>query len=78
MDKKYIERPAPMSAEERRKSHIKASNKYNKANYKRLDTNLKPEDYEAITKYCNDNNISKAKFVTAACRYIINNGIKLE
>ena len=31
------------------KAHIKASNKYNKENYKKIQANVKPEDYEELS-----------------------------
>ena len=75
MDKKYIERPLKMTAEERRKSHTKASNKYNKANYKQLKVNIKPDIYNRIDNYCNNAGVSKAQLITAGCLYIINHNI---
>ncbi len=59
------------------KAHIKASNKYNKENYKKLQANVKPEDYNKINNYCDKMNISKASFITSACSYIIDNDIPL-
>lgn len=59
------------------KAHIKASNKYNKDNYKKLQANVKPDDYNAINDYCDKMNISKAAFITSACKYIIDNDIPL-
>ena len=55
------------------KAHIKASNKYNKANYKQLKANVKPEDYDLIDVYCKNHEISKAKFIVDACKYYIEN-----
>lgn len=55
------------------KAHIKASNKYNAANYKKLQANIKPFDYELIDNYCKDNNISKSQFIVAACKEYIDN-----
>ena len=59
------------------KAHIKASNKYNKANYKQLKANIKPDDYNIIDDYCNNSGISKAQLIINACKeYIINHPIK--
>lgn len=55
------------------KAHIKASNKYNKANYKQLKANVKPDDYTVIDDYCKSHDISKAKFIVEACKYYIEN-----
>ena len=55
------------------KAHIKASNKYNKENYKKIQANVKPEDYTMIDDYCKKNDISKAKFIVEACKYYIEN-----
>ncbi len=55
------------------KAHIKASNKYNKENYKKIQANVKPEDYDLIDGYCKKNDISKAKFVVEACKFYIDN-----
>lgn len=53
------------------KAHIKASNKYNKENYKKIQANVKPEDYAMIDDYCKTRNISKAKFIVEACKFYI-------
>lgn len=45
--------------------------KYNKDNYKRIAVHIKPDDYYIIDDYCKDNNISKARFVVAACKAYI-------
>ena len=60
------------------KAHMKASNKYNKANYKQLKANIKPEDYELIDDFCKDNDMSKAQFIIKSCKYIIENNIDLK
>ncbi|MDE6594200.1 MAG: hypothetical protein K2K57_14205 [Oscillospiraceae bacterium] len=59
------------------KAHIKASNKYNKENYKKIQANIKPDVYNVINNYCNSTGISKAMLITAACLYIINNNIDI-
>ncbi len=53
-------------------AHIKASNKYNKANYKKIQANIKPEDYNIIEDYCNKSGISKAQLIVTACKEYIN------
>lgn len=73
MENKYIERPDKMSDEERKQKHIEASNKYNKENYKKLQANIKPEDYAMIDDYCKGEKISKAKFIVEACKFYIDN-----
>ncbi len=55
------------------KAHIKASNKYNKENYKKIQANVKPEDYDLIDGYCKSQKISKAKFIVEACKFYIDN-----
>lgn len=50
---------------------------YNKNNYKNINIRVKPEINEILENYCNDMNISKAKFVTNAVKYIIDNNITL-
>ncbi len=60
------------------KAHIKASNKYNKANYKQLKANVKPDDYEAIDNYCKNNGISKAALIINSIKYCIENNIDLK
>lgn len=53
------------------KAHIKASNKYNKENYKKIQANVKPDDYDLIDNYCKEKKISKAKFIVEACKSYI-------
>ncbi len=60
------------------KAHIKASSKYNKANYKQLNINIKPEDFDLIDAYCTSTGISKAQLIVKACKYCINNNINLK
>ena len=58
------------------KAHIKASNKYNKDNYKKLQANIKPADYAMIDDYCKNSSMSKAQLIVAACKeYIKNNAL---
>lgn len=66
-----------MTDEERRKSHTKASNKYNQKNYKQIKANIKPHIYNTIDEYCSNNGVSKAQLITAGCLYIINNNIDI-
>lgn len=50
---------------------------YNKTNYKQLKVEVKPHIYIMIDDYCKQNNLSKAMFITRACKYIIDNGIDI-
>ena len=60
------------------KAHIKASNKYNQANYKKIQANIKPEDFDFIDAYCTSTGISKSQLIVKACKYCINNNIDLK
>ena len=60
------------------KAHIKATDKYNKANYKQLKANIKPTDYKLIDDYCTANNISKASLIVNSIRYVIDNNIDIK
>lgn len=58
------------------KAHIKASNKYNQLNYKKIQANIKPVDYDIIDSYCKNSGISKAELIVKACKeYIKNNAV---
>ena len=58
------------------KAHIRASAKYNKDNYKKLQANIKPADYAMIDDYCKNSGMSKAQLIVAACKeYIKNNAL---
>lgn len=52
--------------------------KYNKEKYKQLKAEISPEDYNLIDEQSKKLNISKAKFIVAACKYCIDNNIKFE
>ena len=66
LNKKYIERP--------KKFDQRAYNsEYSKTHYRKLSTDIKPEDYNLIDTYCKTNGISKAKFIVEACKYYIDN-----
>lgn len=54
------------------KAHIKASNKYNKENYKKIQANIKPDEYAMINNYCNNSGMSKAQLIVEACKEYIN------
>ena len=60
------------------KAHIKASNKYNKENYKKIQANIKPSDFEIIEKHCKDTGLSKATVIVNAVKYCIENNIDLK
>lgn len=55
------------------KAHIKASNKYNKENYRKIQANIKPADFDVIEEFCKKNNISKAELIVRACKMYIDN-----
>lgn len=58
------------------KAHIRASAKYNKDNYKKLQANIKPADYDIIDNYCKNSGMSKAQLIVVACKeYIKNNAL---
>ena len=58
------------------KAHIRASAKYNKDNYKKIQANIKPDDYQMIDDYCKNSGMSKAQLIVAACKeYIKNNAV---
>ena len=54
------------------KAHIKASAKYNQLNYKKLQANIKPADYDIIDNYCKNSGMSKAQLIITACKEYIN------
>ncbi|MBQ8614852.1 MAG: hypothetical protein IJ416_11605 [Ruminiclostridium sp.] len=60
------------------KAHIKASNKYNKENYKKIQANIKPADFAIIEDYCKDTGLSKATVIVNAIKYCIENDIDLK
>ena len=53
------------------KAHIKASAKYNKDNYRKIQANIKPDDYQMIDDYCKNSGMSKAQLIVAACKEYI-------
>ena len=56
----------------------RAEKKYKEKTYKIISIAAKFDEYATIEKYCNDNNISKNKFLLSAAAYIIDNNIKLQ
>ncbi len=60
------------------RAHIKATAKYNKANYKQLKANIKPADYQMIDDYCVENDISKAALIVNSIKYVIDNDIDIK
>lgn len=52
--------------------------KLNDGTKKQINATLDIEDYNIIDKHCTANNISKAQFIVAACKYCIDNNIKLD
>lgn len=71
----FIHKGAVMSVS---KAHIKASNKYNKENYKKIQANIKPDDYRIIEKHCESTGLSKASLIVRAIKYCIENNIDLK
>lgn len=59
------------------KAHIKASNKYNKENYSKIQANISKSDYQIIDDFCKSNNISKSIMIVNCCRYCIDNNIDI-
>ena len=53
------------------KAHSKASAKYNKDNYRKIQANIKPDDYQMIDDYCKNSGMSKAQLIVAACKEYI-------
>ena len=54
------------------KAHIRASAKYNKDNYKKIQANIKPDDFKMIDDYCKNSGMSKAQLIVTACKEYIN------
>lgn len=62
------------------KAHIEANKKYrNKklqdGTIKQLNVTLNADDFNMISDFCKNIEISKASFITGACRYFIENNI---
>ena len=55
----------------------RAEKKYKEKTYKIISIAAKFDEYATIEKYCNDNNISRNKFLLSAAAYVIDNNIKL-
>ena len=60
------------------KAHIKASNKYNMENYRKLQANVKPADYDLIDNFCKANKISKAQLIVKSCKLYIESELMKE
>ena len=58
-------------------ARLRANAKYNAKTYKTFTVNAKISDYEIISEYCEQHDISKAKLLIEAAKYIIDNGIEL-
>ena len=56
----------------------KADAKYHAKTFKAFTVNAKISDYEIINDYCNNNDISKTKFLIAAAMYCIDNQITFD
>ncbi len=59
------------------KAHIKASNKYNKENYRKLQANIKPADHDLIEQYSKAQNLSKTQIIVRAVKYCAEHDIDL-
>lgn len=55
----------------------RANKKYHDKTYKTFTVNAKIAEYEKITKYCNDHDISKAQLLLRSALYCIDNDIDL-
>lgn len=53
------------------KAHIKASNKYNKEHYAKIQANISKCDYNMACAFCYMANMSKAQLITQAIRKYI-------
>lgn len=53
------------------KAHIKASNKYNKEHYAKIQANIGKCDYNIACAFCYMANMSKAQLITQAIRKYI-------
>ena len=62
----------------RSEAQKRAEKKYHEKTYKPFTINAKIDEYAMIENYCNDNNISKNKFMLNAAMYIIKNNIKID
>ena len=61
----------------RTEAQKRAEKKYKEKTYKTISIAAKFDEYAIIEKYCNDNNISRNKFLLSAAAYVIDNNIKL-
>ena len=66
-----------MRSEAQKRADRKYLEKVRYTKNKPLNITISVSNYDIIDKFCKDNNISKAKFVVAACRYCIDNNIDL-
>lgn len=58
-------------------ARIRANNKYNRAHYKKISADLKPDEVEFIKTYAKDHNISIAQLILKSVQYIADNNIEL-
>lgn len=56
----------------------RANKKYHDKTYKTFTVNAKIAEYEKITEYCNDHDISKAQLLLRSALYCIDNDIDLD
>lgn len=55
----------------------RADKKYKEKTYKTFTVNAKIAEYEKITEYCENNDISKAQLIIKSVMYIIDNNIDI-
>ena len=67
-----------MRSEAQKKADKKYSDKVRYTKNRPLNVTVSVEDYNTIDEHCKKQDISKAKFIVAACKYIINNDIEIK
>lgn len=67
-----------MRTESQKKADKKYRNKkLSDGTKKQINATLDISDYNMIDEYCETNNVSKAKFLVATCKYCIDNNVDL-
>ena len=59
------------------KREISYKDKYNIDHYANISIRIKPLDKQIIKQYADNYNLSLAKFIVSACKYCIDNDIRL-
>ncbi|MBO5266424.1 MAG: hypothetical protein IJX15_07850 [Ruminiclostridium sp.] len=67
-----------MKTEAEKKAQKKYQNKVRTTTKAQLNCTISREDFNLITDFCKDNNISKASLVVNAIKYCIENNIDLK